>query len=383
MRRLALIILIVLLLAFDNIIGIDKPPILYQSYAGLNVAKVLVLSMFPVLFFLRNKIFTKIDVILALMLLMGIIVGVLSGNSKVVYVSNDLGVVITIWTGYSFYRVLYGYNVFRILFIVGIFFATIALFNYFNGIGELVGTHRRPLMDSGRNIITITFLYSLIMLREKFSVIWIIYAIVSLTSIILIGSRGQLVLTMLPLAVYIFLSGNGLLLLSVSFTFIILWFIVVRTNEGLISFLKWKLTSFSIFDSRGGISSAGARYFEFLNMYADMAEDWTLYFGRGIGGYFTDNHYPFMSVLKGKSAYDIDQIRLREISNPHGFQFWIMLKFGFLTFFFLLIRVVRSFLASPIYKKVIIFLAVFCLYKSFTLKMQLVSGVFLGLAIDE
>lgn len=383
MRHFSFIILIVLLVGFDNIVGSEEPPLFYQGYAGWNIAKILVILMYPFLFFVRNGNFTKLDVTFALILLLGIIVGVLAENAKFMYVTNDIGVIITIWTGFSFYKVLRGYDVFKILATVGIFFGAIAIYNYYNDIGELVGTHRRPLQDSGRNLLTLSFLYSLITLREKFNVIWTISAFVSLAAILLIGSRGQLLLTILPLAVYLLSSGSGLFLFSFSLSLIILWFLVLRTKDGLLSFLTWKLTSFSVFDSKGRISSAGARYFEFLNMYTEMFKDRTLYFGRGIGGYFTDNSYPFMSELKGKSAYSIDQIRLREISNPHGFQFWLILKFGVVTFFSILIRVARSFFASTIHKKVVIFLVVFCLYKSFTLKMQIVSGIFLGFAIDE
>jgi hypothetical protein len=380
--RVVLVILFILLLGRDNILGSDTSPFLYQSYLGLNIAKMLIVFMFPFLFYVRNWLVTKIDLIFALGLFLGITVGLIFGHAKLIYVSNDIGVIITIWTGYSFYKVLHVYNVFNLLALVGIVFGTIAIYNYFNGIGELVGTHRRPLLDSGRNIITLSFLYSLIMLREKVSVKWVIFAVISIISIALIGSRGQLVLTALPLTLYVTYAGSGLILSSV-FLSLIIWLAIERTNEGLISFLRWKLTSFTIFDIKGRITSTGARYFEFINLYAEMAKDWTLYFGRGVGGYFTDKYYPFMAALKGKDAYDITQIRLREISNPHGFQFWLLLKFGLVTFSYLFFRVTRSFFTSNVRKKVIIFLAVFCFYKSFTLKMQLVSGIFLGLAIDE
>ncbi len=151
----------------------------------------------------------------------------------------------------------------------------------------------------------------------------------------------------------------------------------------MLSFLTWKLTSFSVLDN-ASYTSYGVRFMEGKNLIVDMYKDRSLYFGRGLGGYFTDSNFPYMHTLRGTDSYSDAIIETREISNPHGTQFLLVLKlgiFGLLGWTGLL--GMQWFKNRNRETTIILAIVMFLFYKAFTLKVQVLLGVFIYIFFYE
>ncbi|UZO81860.1 hypothetical protein NBT05_05190 [Aquimarina sp. ERC-38] len=87
-------------------------------------------------------------------------------------------------------------------------------------------------------------------------------------------------------------------------------------------------------------NSPRTRILEVLNIHADLSNSGLLFlfFGKGIGGYFTDREFPFRNynVRLDKSAFSSKEILESKFIKPHNTIPYVLLKLGYLGVLFIL-----------------------------------------------
>lgn len=191
------------------------------------------------------------------------------------------------------------------------------------------------------------------------------YILMSLLVVSIALSRTTLVFMFFQFLIFVF-SRNWNLKAIIGLSSIIL--IAAYSLDW--TYFIWKINSFAI--GEGKSTSSLARYFEWINLIEELKKH---PFGKGLGGFYSDTYYPFMSQLIGKDAYTFEDIVNRVIYKPHNQIMVMLLKFGYLGSFFVGLNVVRLYFTRKI-QGIVLFTACFILLKSFSQQLLILSGLY-------
>lgn len=162
-------------------------------------------------------------------------------------------------------------------------------------------------------------------------------------------------------------------------------------RPGSINYIWYKIRSTIEIDYSTKITSAGVRWLEAKNITSHLWNEESIIWGEGLGGWFSDNYFPYTTNLLGGDAYPDEWILQNKLYKPHGSQLFIFLKmgimgiiiyFGILLWIFVkglkLSRDINHAYWRAIISASVIFLLTLY-YKNFTSKLQIFFGILLAI----
>ncbi len=236
--------------------------------------------------------------------------------------------------------------------------AVVGLFYYYFGFGQKAGASVRVFYESGGHLLGLPFLWLSLLLvflwvkipkSQKLLLAIFIFAI--LFHIITYASRANLIFLGLSIfLVFLFMLNwpphiqkKSLIRYGIV---VILVLVLVPIGihllrPGALDYVKWKLISTIEVDLEAEApSSVAVRFLAGQNIWHHLDERGNLFWGEGLGGWFTDKHNPYFHRVLGAAAYPEEHIIARQVFSPHGLLFWIPLKMGimgFIVFYLLLV----------------------------------------------
>jgi len=285
---------------------------------------------------------------------------------------------------------------------------------FFVGIGEMAGANVRAVTDSIRNIFPLLILLNIAyFVRYPFSKdhvvrrLFMLGGIIGMFNLISYASRGNIVMTFIGFIILMLLSRNyksprrHLSFPFKSFFKIVIPVIILLSltlwsmetiRPGSSRYVSWKLHSLTMINSKGDkISSAATRWLEFKNIVPYLWDRGSIIWGEGLGGWFTDEYYPFAASLLGGSAFKDEWILQGRLYKPHGTQLFILLKMGvgglvvYYSILFMIFikgikvsRICNDPLLRIFLLGIISFLPLL-FYKNFISKMQVFMGILIGI----
>jgi len=113
--------------------------------------------------------------------------------------------------------------------------------------------------------------------------------------------------------------------------------------------------------------------------------------GTGLGGYFTDEYFPFLHLITGDGAFPDEWIQNNTLYKPHGTLLVLLLKTGLLGFVLYLIgfallfkeslkkmTLLKSDLEYLLLGSLVLYLPAIA-YKCFNTKLQVYTGIVIGI----
>lgn len=286
--------------------------------------------------------------------------------------------------------------------------ATVGVVFYHVGIGMPAGPNLRVIFESGRVILGLVFLlcFSFLFLLRKMNVghkiLTLLFAMATLFHLISFGSRGSSILTVFGLLLFFaFLWVNGYKLQVMKYVVVMLILIVLCLGlinimrPGAVGNVAWKLSTLAEYDMSkvDGYTSLSviSRLMECLNIFYTELDENCLIWGRGLGGWFSDEYYPFGKIFTIKPSFPLAHFATRRFMKPHGTPLVLFLKMGiggFLVYYFIMFLFLRRGYIlfrriSDLYWKAVVLGFVVALpffyYKNFMSKLQIFLGVILAI----
>lgn len=383
-------------------------PILCQNTIavdGSNVSSIYFLSIFglssPVILltlgFLKSLNLRKFDLLkevlsndLKVLIVLGFILSIFFGNLKFFrIIIHDLSYVIVPFLIFSTLKKNKYFSIDYLELLIWILTLDFFLeyFLKFKGYGINISGEIFPYISANRNIVNILITYPLWKyLNGKFKNVYIILIIIGTYVTISFASRTSVFFLLFQILLFFMFGGKTVRKKLLNPYIIVLFLIpifVVTRNMNLDHFL-WKITTFESSldtDFGDGSDSSLVRFYETLNIY-ETIKDYPL--GKGLGGYFTDQYYPYAKNLLGKNSYKDEWIFDNTLFKPHSFVLFVFLKFGIPGLILLLkwlkelfVRLKRSHNDDIIY--ILTFLP-FLLYKSFNTQLMVWFAIFYSLS---
>lgn len=279
---------------------------------------------------------------------------------------------------------------------------------YHLGIGLAAGPNLRVIYESGRVILGTVFFLCLSMLfylpkmKPGHKALLLLFALSILFHLISFGSRGNIILTCLGLLFFLTFSWvNGHRRIAVKTVAamalsVILCLVSINTmRTGAVRNVMWKLRSLRDYDpamleSFDSISVA-SRIMEAMNIFYTELHTNSLVWGRGLGGWFSDEKYPFSETFIVDRAFPIEQFMSRKFTKPHSTPLVLFLKTGIgglLVYYFTMLLFFRGgyilfrSIGDKYWEAVVLGIVValpFFFYKNFMSKLQIFLGVALGI----
>jgi len=286
--------------------------------------------------------------------------------------------------------------------------ATVGVVFYQIGIGMPAGPNLRVIYESGRVILGLVFLlcFSFLFLLRKMNtghkILTLLFAMATLFHLISFGSRGNAILTVFGLLLFFaFLWASGYRLLVAKYVVVTLILIVLclglinAMRPGAVGNVAWKLASLAEYDMSQADTytslSVVSRLMECLNIFYTELNENCLIWGRGLGGWYSDEYYPFGELFVVKTSFPRDNFETRRFMKPHGTPLVLFLKMGiggFLVYYFIMFLFLRRGYilfrrTSDLYWRAVVLGVTVALpffyYKNFMSKLQIFLGVTLGI----
>lgn len=286
--------------------------------------------------------------------------------------------------------------------------AAVGVVFYQIGVGMPAGPNLRVIYESGRVILGPVFFlcFSFLFLLKKINighkVLAFLFAMSTLFHLISFGSRGSSILTVFGLLLFFtFLWVNGYRFQVAKYAVVMLILIVLclglinTMRPGAVKNVAWKLSSLAQYDmskvEKYNSISVISRLMECLNIFYTELNENCLIWGRGLGGWYSDEYYPFGEVFVMHTSFPKDNFATRRFMKPHGTPLVLFLKMGiggllayyFIMFLFLRRGYILFQRTSDLYWKAVILgftvALPFFYYKNFMSKLQIFLGVILAI----
>jgi hypothetical protein len=227
--------------------------------------------------------------------------------------------------------------------------AVLGAFHFYTGEGLIVGENVRPLMDSSKNLFPILVLAPLLgwaHLKSKwiYSLLGILSLLLGLFHLISFANRGNMMLSVFAVLIlgFAFLRGNvwrhkrSKVITSVAWVGLAIFAAITvmeALRPGSTGFLEWKLQSILPESPEDWIhaaapSSSTVRALEGVNIWGHLWDVNDLPLGKGLGGWFSDETFPYFGQLFDRAAYRSDWIASGKVYKPHEAPLFILLKCG-------------------------------------------------------
>ena len=342
----------------------------------------------------------------------GMIVGIFQGDLNVAIFISDLSFAINILVGYLIVRLSAPdinsakkilYCVHAVIYIYSFY----GIYLFFAGEGFITESIRRPVTDSFH----IIFPYVAVILITSF-VLKIgsirrtsLIGLISLPSIALLfmyASRGNFLFIILCFLLgIVYLAPKGVKRsptdkFSATIKLVLLTlFSLAALNSllpGSLDYIGWKMGSLlTVSTDSQLISSSAVRLFSFYNIVSKMIAQNLYLTGTGLGGYFTDEYFPFLHLITGDGAFPDEWIQNNTLYKPHGTLLVLLLKTGLLGFVLYLIgfallfkeslkkmTLLKSDLEYLLLGSLVLYLPAIA-YKCFNTKLQVYTGIVIGI----
>jgi hypothetical protein len=287
----------------------------------------------------------------------------------------------------------------------------VALPYFYLGIGTPAGQNVKVIFESGRNLMGLIFFLCLALwvyfprMRWQYKALLSIFGLTSLFNLITYASRGNILLFGISFLLFIIFTGHGKLgkMLKARARTIISVGLIVGLSVGSVSimrpgalrYVEWKMRSLLYVNTETQHpSSVAVRILEGENIVHYLLKNGNILWGEGLGGWFSDTYKPYAYLLIGGSAYPDSHIKMGKLFKPHGIQFVILLKMGFIGLFVYSLIMLLLFketyvifrrTESRFWKAVALAILVslpFLFYKNFTSKLQVFFGITLAIVAN-
>ncbi len=286
--------------------------------------------------------------------------------------------------------------------------AVVGVVFYYIGTGFPAGRNLRVIYESGRVILGPVFflclglLFYLPKMKLKHRILLSLFAFATLFHLISFGSRGLMILTTLGVLLFaVFSWKNGYRFLIIKYvavtilSAILCLAIMDEMRPGAISNIRWKLSTLGEYDlSETQVHaslSVTSRIIQAINIFYTQLDNHSLFWGAGLGGWFTDEHYPFGNEFILMRIFPMEQFASRIYTKPHGTPLVIFLKMGigglFAYYFIMLLFFKSGYVISlstdnEFWKASALAICVampFLFYGNYMSKLQFFFGVILGI----
>jgi hypothetical protein len=227
--------------------------------------------------------------------------------------------------------------------------AILGAIHFYSGEGLIVGDNVRPLMDSSKNLFPFLVLAPLLAWAHiksnwLYSLLGILSLLLGLFHLISFANRGNMMLSAFAVLILglAFLRGEvwrkkrSQVITSIAWIGLAIFAsitIMEGVRPGSTGFLEWKLQSILPESPEDWIhaaapSSSTVRALEGVNIWGHLWNENDLPLGKGLGGWFTDDTFPYFGQLFDRAAYRNDWIASGKVYKPHEAPLFILLKCG-------------------------------------------------------